>query len=153
MSEKKKAAVCPSCEESLAGWKRALADYDNLKKDLAREREQIREALLEREAHDLLPVLDNFDEAVKFTPDSVPNEAKKWLQGILYVRTQLEEVLKRKGFEPYGQVGEAFDPNLHDAAGHRQEADKVVNTILEVVRRGWRQEKKIIRPAKVIINK
>ena len=57
------------CEEYLMGWKRALADYDNLKRDLAKERDESRRYIIESVADGFLKVLDNFDKATKHTPN------------------------------------------------------------------------------------
>jgi molecular chaperone GrpE len=155
---------CAQCDEYLAGWKRALADYDNLKKDLARERTYMRAHALERATHGFLPVLDHFDAAVKFQPKADPpladvpggldQKTKQWLSGVLHVRKELEDALKELGLQPFGEVGDAFDPNLHEAASerHEHEEGKPDHVILEVVSRGWRIGDRIIRPAKVIIN-
>ena len=68
--EKKEAnAPCEDCATAMAGWKRALADYDNLKKDLSRERTEMRKDAVLDAAHAFIAVLDNFDQAVKFTPE------------------------------------------------------------------------------------
>jgi molecular chaperone GrpE len=127
------------CEEYLAGWKRALADYDNLKKDLGRERGEMRAAAAVNMAYQLLPVLDNFDAAMKHAPED------SWAKGIGHIRSQLDEVLRQMQVEPYGAVGDAFDANLHDAVGG--EGEKVS----EVVSRGWKMGDRIVRAAKVFI--
>ena len=144
--------TCAQCDEYLTGLKRALADYDNLKKDLSRERAQMHVHAVERSVLAILPVLDNFDAAFKFAPTEVDPKTKQWLQGVLHVRTQLEDALKELGLDPFGEVGEAFDPLRHEAGAERSEEGKPPNTVLEVVRRGWRLGDRVIRPAKVIIN-
>lgn len=150
--------------EYLAGWKRALADYDNLKKDLGRERGEMRLAAAADAVMRLVPVLDNFDVATRHVPEDIDDKTRNWLTGILFIRTQLENALKEMGADPYGEVGDTFDANLHDAVGERVPADEfpllpkegpgvVVPRIVEVVARGWKIADKIIRPAKVIVNK
>lgn len=138
------------CEEYLQGWKRALADYDNVKKDMARERSEMRRDAVESAAEAFLPVLEHFDAAVRFTPD-VDDKAKGWLQGILHIRRELEEAMKQLGVEPFGDVGEAFDPMKHESAGSRTE-EGTPNVILEVLRKGWKIGERVIRPASVIVN-
>ena len=107
---------------------------------------------VERSVLAILPVLDNFDAALKFAPTEVDPKTKQWLQGVLHVRTQLEDALKELGLDPFGEVGEAFDPLRHEAGAERSEEGKPPNSVLEVVRRGWRLGDRVIRPAKVIIN-
>ena len=136
----------------LAGWKRALADYDNLQKDLARERTEIRTRVKQDVAHQLIAVLDNFDQAAKFKPEGLSKELEVWLMGLMHVKTQLEGVVREMGLESFGSLGELFDTHLHDAGGERTEEEKADQEILEVVTRGWKLGDRIVRPAKVIIN-
>jgi molecular chaperone GrpE len=143
---------CPKCEVNLNGWKRALADYDNIKKDLLKERMNIRQSAKEGVAHELIAVLDNFDQAARFQPEGLPKEAEVWMTGLMHVRNQLESVMQGLGLETYCQPGETFDVNLHDAAAERTEEDKADQEILDVQQRGWKMGEKIVRPAKVIIN-
>ncbi|GEM_PF-1015114 len=182
----------------MLGWKRALADYDNLKKDLSKERVEMRRDATIRAAQSFLAVLDNFDAAVKFQPDiSALSRAERgtsedpsplaqentgaergtsgdpwsdadlgkrmasWLSGILFIRTQLETALRDLGLEPFGNVGDAFDANLHEAVDSRhceepqamKQSPDSSGTILEVVRRGWKMGDKVVRSASVIVSK
>ena len=152
MKDKKEDKHKEQLEEALTGWKRALADYDNLKKDLVREKDQMRKHEREDLAHQLIPVLDNFDQALKFQPNDLEDDARNWLQGILHIRTQLEDVLKGIGVEAFGAEGESFDPNLHEAGSEKSEEDQDDETILTVNQRGWKLGEKVIRPANVVIN-
>lgn len=143
---------CEQCEEYKLGWKRALADYQNLKRNLAKEKGDMRVRVKRGFVEELLPVLDNFDQAVKFQPEGLDEKAKGWLTGILHVQKQLEQVLNEMGAQPFGQAGDTFNPNRHDAADEKQLDDEPDQVVLEVVQRGWQMDEKVIRPAKVIIN-
>lgn len=143
-------------DEYLAGWKRALADYDNLKKDLAREKEESRSYLKEQMAHELIPILDSFDQVNRHTPalNVTEEDALKfqnWLNGVRQTQAQLERVLQQMGLQLVPTIG-LFDPNLHEAVGQRSEEGKEEGVILEVAGAGWKLGEKVIRPAKVIIN-
>ena len=139
------------CAEYLAGWKRALADYDNLKKDMGRERQEMRRDAMESAAEAFLPALEHFDAAVRHAPELDEN-GKGWLSGVLHIRRELEEAMKTLSVEPFGAVGETFDPMKHEAGGSREEAGAPPNSVVEVVSRGWRMGDRIIRPASVIVN-
>lgn len=141
------------CEEYLNGWKRALADYDNLKKELSNERVQMQNSAIEHIFFSLLPVLDNFDQALRFKPDGLDDKTEKWLQGILHVRTQLENVMQEMGFEELGKEGEMFDPHFHSAVIEQESEEKESGIILEVHKRGWKRGERLIRPAIVIVSK
>lgn len=140
------------CAEFENGWKRALADYNNLSKDLLQQKQQMRLGTIESVLESVLPVLDNFDQAVRFQPEGLDEKAQNWLTGIMHVRTQLEDVLTSFGAEPFGTVGDAFDPHTCEAVSERSEPDAGDQTILDVTQRGWKLGEKVIRPAKVIIN-
>lgn len=144
---------CAKCGEYVAGWKRALADYDNLKKELASERTSMYHAAVERTGEQLIPVLDNFDQAFRFKPDGLDEQTERWLQGVLHVRTQLDSVMQELGLTPFGSVGEAFDPHQHDATAERSVDGQASGEILEVQMRGWKRGDRVLRPAKVIVNK
>ena len=143
---------CEKCEEYLAGWKRALADYDNVKKGLVAERQSIRRSSQDECAHAMIPVLDNFQAALKFKPETDDANVENWLQGVLHVKKQLEDALESMGFERYAQEGESFDPNMHDAADEKKSSEDS-GTILEIIHTGWKKGEQIVRPAKVIISK
>lgn len=144
--------ACFKCDEYLTGWKRALADYDNLKKDLAKERTAIREGTKEFLAHDLIESIDHFDQALKHKPDGLSRETEKWLAGILHVRQGLEGALKNLSLEAFGKAGEMFDSASCEAVGEKTDESALDDQILEVIHRGWKLGDRIVRPAKVIIN-
>ncbi len=140
-------------QEYLLGWKRALADYDNLKKDLFKEREGMRRNIKQDTAESLIPILDHFDQALKFKPASLAPNVENWLVGMLHVRNQLEAVLIDLGLEPFGAVGDAFDPHKHDANGEREDEAAQDHSILEVLQRGWKMGDQVVKPAIVIVKK
>lgn len=144
---------CQDCVSALAGWKRALADYDNLKKDLARERVGMRQDAVLEAARAFIAVLDNFDQAVKHVPEGLDDKTKGWVNGALFIRTQLETSLHDLGLEPFGAAGDIFDPLLHEIVAEREEAGKPEHSILEITHRGWKIGERIVRPAKVVVNK
>lgn len=150
---------CQNCAVALAGWKRALADYDNLKKDLARERVVMRQDAVLEAARAFIAVLDNFDQAVKHVPEGLDDKTKGWVNGVLFIRTQLETSLRDLGLEPFGAAGDAFDPHLHDAIWNadtppaKGEAGGGALQIIEVTHRGWKIGERVVRSAKVVVKK
>ncbi len=145
--------------ENLAGWKRALADYDNLKRDLSKERDETRRYVIEGVAEGFLVILDHFDQATKHRPDldSCDEETKKkvngWIDGVSYIRSAMVEELKGYGVQAIEPaVGDEYDPQTHESIGSREDEEADDQTILEVSARGWRLGDKMIRSPKVIIN-
>ena len=156
--QERKMPACPSCEEYLAGWKRAQADYQNLKREVERERGEMTKYANERLLSDLLPAIDQFGIALRFTPDSssLPEDQRKiwenWLVGIRAVQNLWDRVATDVGLERI-LVDGAFDPALHDAAGEEEAEGKATGSILKVLQDGWRYHGKVLRPARVIVAK
>ena len=149
----KESESCVTCQEYLDGWKRALADYDNLKKQLLQEKDAMRSATKEDLVQQVVPTLDHFDQALKYKPKDLDKEVEQWLVGLLHVRSQLEQVLKGFGAEAFGEAGEMFDPAKHEAISEKTDKDQDDQIILEVLVRGWNMGEKVLRPASVIVNK
>lgn len=149
--EKNKTEACAKCEEYLAGWKRALADYDNLKKQTERDRTLICEMSIARAADGMLRLCDQMDNAISQLPPD-PEGTNPYLKGINIFRSHFEQELNQLGLEPYGVVGEKFDPHIHEAVSSRADESKTDQSILEVTQRGWKMSDRIVRPAKVIVN-
>lgn len=151
-SEKSKGGSCEKCEEYLSGWRRALADYENLQKQNAQMREDDRRRIRVNLAHDLLPVVDNFDQALKFAPKDMPASMANWFAGVEHIARQFADALSAMGIVPIEAVGQSFDPNLHESGGSRWEDDKPEHIVLEELIKGWKVGEIVIRPSKVIVN-
>ena len=144
-------------KEYLEGWKRALADYDNLKKDLVKERDLARRYATERAAEGFISVLEHFDQAMKHEPDlsscgeEVRRNISSWLSGITHIRTAMVEELKALCLQPVEpEIGSPFDPAGQESVGSREAGE--ANRVLEVVSRGWNMGGTILRPPRVIIS-
>ncbi len=147
---------CAKCEDYLAGWKRAQADYQNLKKASEQERAEFAKYANERLIHELLPAIDQFALALQFIPatDDLPEDQRKkwenWLLGIKAVQAHWERVTASVGLERIGAQG-MFDPALHDAVGEEAAEGSAPGTILRITQDGWKLHGKVLRHAKVII--
>ena len=124
---------------------RLQADFENLRKRVERERDEhlrySNAALIER----LLPVLDNFDRAL-----AVAKRGEDGLhQGVEMIRRQFVEALSREGVRPIPSMGEAFDPQLHEAVATERATGQPPNTILEELRRGYFLHDRVLRHALV----
>ena len=146
------------CAEYLGGWKRALADYENLQKGNAQTREEDRRRVRMGMADDLLPVIDNFGYVTKHVPDTAEcsDDFKKkfatWFTGIQHIDRQFTEALKGLGVEAIESVGKPFDPKMHEAGGSRKDESKPDGEVLEEIIKGWKFGEVVLRPAKVIVN-
>jgi molecular chaperone GrpE len=136
-------------DEYLDGWKRAKADLINYKnEELARMNEVIRFAG-EDMVRDMITVLDSFDLCIA----SLGKEDKASAKGIHMIRTQMEDILKKKGLERIiVSVGHPFDPALHEAISV-MESDKPSGTVIDEVEKGYLWNGKMLRPARVVVSK
>lgn len=146
------------CDEYLAGWKRALADYENLQKSNAQARDLDRRRVRSSLAEDLLPVIDNFGYVTKHVPslegcsDDFKKKFDTWYQGIGHIERQFSEAMKALGVEPIETVGKKFDPNLHESGGSKKDESQEDGVVLEELIKGWKIGDVVLRPAKVIVN-
>jgi len=145
------------CDEYLNGWKRAQADYANLKKEYEKARFEIVANANEQLLYELLPAVDQFETALQHLPDvsNLPDDEKKkmqnWFIGIKAVKQLWEQTFKDIGLENVETDGE-FDPAKHEAVGQEEDSEKPDHSILRVTQNGWKLKGKLLRPAKVIIN-
>ncbi len=134
--------------EYLAGWQRAKADFVNYKKNELKRLEEIARYGNEEIMKDLIGVLDNFDLGLRAMEKQGPVE-----KGVYMIRTQIEDILKRRGLERVSvKIGEFFDPTIAEAIAE-VESEKPMGTIIEEIEAGWRLYDKIVRPARVKIAK
>jgi molecular chaperone GrpE len=121
---------------------RSLADYQNLQR---RSSEDLVNARLDA-LKPFLNVLDDLQRAVQAVQADV-NESP-WVQGVTLAVQKFENTLVNRGVRTYGEVGDIFDPKLHEAVGLTAGPD---GQILEVIAGGYEVGEKIIRPALVIV--
>jgi molecular chaperone GrpE len=125
---------------------RALADLENYRKRVVREREQQHRAGAEELLRDLLPVLDNMDRALAALPEG------PLAIGVSMTQRHLEETLKRHGLKPFTvKPGTEFDPRVHDAVNTIATHDHPAGTIVEQELRGYYLHDRLLRPASVIV--
>jgi molecular chaperone GrpE len=99
----------------------------------------------------ILPVMDNFALAAKHVPAEFTDNA--WAQGVQAIEKQLEQILLANGLEKEEVEGQPFDPTLHEAVGEVTDKSKKDSIIVSEETPGYMLGGKLIRPAKVIVNK
>ena len=125
---------------------RVAAEYDNFRKRSQREKESLYSECKSSVVNDLLPVIDNFERCVAPGEDTSYEDYKK---GVELTYKQFGEALKKLGIEAFGEVGDAFDPNLHNAVMHTEDESFGENTISMVFQKGFRVGEKVVRFAMV----
>ncbi len=135
-------------QEELAGQKelllRTAAEFDNYKRRTEKERLSAAEYTSANLLKKLLPVFDNVDRANAADKDSVD-----YAKGVELIVKMLTDAVKDLGLQEIGAVGEAFDPNLHEAVMHIEDENFGENTISNVLQKGYKFGDTVIRPAMV----
>ncbi len=146
--------VCPGCDvmgEAKEERLRALAETENIKKRLARETEELKKFAADAILSDLLPVLDNLDLALDHA--KTQDACKNFVTGVDMTRKMFLDTLAKHGLEAVGKAGDEFDPNFHEAMGMAQSPDLPDGSIAQIMQRGYVLKGRVIRPAKVMVNK
>jgi len=124
---------------------RKLAEFDNFRKRVDREREDIRQAALEDFIRELLPVIDNFDRALQHADA----DSGAFHQGVEMIAKQLHDTLERKGVSEIDPLGQSFDPLVHEAVQRIEGGDHPPGTVVNVMLKGYTLGDRLIRPAMV----
>lgn len=135
LEEQKKKA-----DEYVDSLKRNMAEFDNFKKRMNKEKESLYSSILSDIIANLLPVIDNFEKAKE--ADCTDETYKT---GISMIYNQLMELLDKQGVEKIPDLGEIFDPEYHEAVMSVQDETKGEKEIVEVFRTGYRMKDKVVR--------
>jgi molecular chaperone GrpE len=130
---------------------RSVADLDNYRKRMAREKDDaIRYAnsnFLER----LIPILDNFELGLQAAKAGGSQSAVQ--DGLMMVFKQLQDFLVSCGVETIDATGQHFDPNVHEAIAQEQNAEVAEGFVIRQLRKGYKLKDRLIRPANVVVSK
>jgi molecular chaperone GrpE len=128
--------------ERTADLQRLQAEYANYRKRVERDRVAVREQALANVLSELLPVLDDIGRA---------REHGELTGGFKSVAESLEASAAKLGLTTYGEVGDPFDPTLHDALMHSYSAKVTEPTCVQILQPGYKVGDRIIRPARVAV--
>jgi molecular chaperone GrpE len=123
---------------------RLQAEFENARKRGERERLEFRDYATGSVVEQFLPVLDNFELALKSE-----GTAQQLRSGVVLIVKQMEEVLKQMQVIPVPAVGEVFDPRMHEALGSVERDDLPDQHVAEEIRRGYKLRERLLRPALV----
>jgi len=126
--------------ERTADLQRVQAEYLNYRRRVERDREAVRELAVIAALNELLPVLDDVGRA---------RAHGELVGGFKVVAESLEAALGKLGLVPYGEAGDPFDPNVHEALLHEYSTDVSESTCVEVFQPGYKVGERIMRPARV----
>jgi molecular chaperone GrpE len=130
--------------ENLDGWQRALAEFQNYKKRVERDRDSDQAAMKSDLIRKVLPVLDDLERALQNRP-----EEDAWVDGIDLIQRKLQAILQTEGVQRIEAEGAIFDPNFHEAISQEPVDGVESGRVVAVVQQGYVLGDRVIRPAQV----
>ncbi len=130
--------------------RRSRADFENFQKRVRREREEERRYQQGPVVLDLLPVLDDLERAEAAAERA--EDTGPLARGVALVRSMFLDVLRRHGVTPMKALGQPFDPDLHHAVMTEAVVDQAPNTVVRVLKEGYRIHDRVLRAAEVVVS-
>ncbi|MBF0548216.1 MAG: nucleotide exchange factor GrpE [Candidatus Riflebacteria bacterium] len=137
-------------QETNNRYRRALADYDNLKKRTEIQVQSAASHGIEHILKRILPVLDSFESALRQMNDS--KVEKEVLDGLEMLYVQFTDILEKEGLKPIPARGSKFDPNIHEALNKQSQPEIDDDIVLVEFEKGYFFKEKVLRTAKVSVN-
>lgn len=131
---------------------RLLADNDNARKRLQKERQELTRYAIENLIVEFLQPIDNLDNALRFAQD-MSEEVRNWAIGFQMILTQFNDILSQHGVIAMEALGKPFDPHQHEAVEVVESTTYPPGTVSEVFVRGYMMSDRTIRPARVNVTK
>jgi len=135
--------------EAEAGWQRARADYQNLKRRSEEQRAESASIAGDRLLIRVLDLADDFDLAVEHIPEEA--QGSPWVEGITAIDRKLRALLEAEGIEAMAGEGDAFDPQTQQAISYEDTADLPDGTVIKILQRGFTINGRVLRPALVAV--
>lgn len=127
--------------------KRSMAEFDNFRKRSEKEKATMFDMGARSIAEKILPVVDNFERAMVAAPKE--GEGKAFADGITMIYNQLKKTLEDLGVKPIDCVGQAFDPNFHNAVMHVEDESLGENVVAEELLKGYMYKDGVLRHSMV----
>ena len=125
---------------------RLAAEYDNFRKRTQKEREALYTDIKAETVGKFLPVFDNLQRAL-----AQPTADEAYKKGVEMTMTGLMTIMESLGVTSFGEVGEVFDPNFHNAVMHRDDENFGESILCEVFQTGFKVGEKVVRHAMVVV--
>lgn len=143
-------AALSQADEFKNRYLRSVADLENYRRRMVREREDLRKYGAQVLLEELLPALDNMELGLNSV--SQEDADNPVTQGFTMVLQQIKSILSNNGIKELAPTGEAFDPNYHDCVAHVPSDEFEENIITAVTRKGYLLYDRLIRPASVVVS-
>ena len=131
---------------------RLNAEMQNMNRHFNEEKEKLCKYDGESLVKELLPVIDNFERAIKLDDNNLTDELSKFLEGFKMIYTSLLNTLNAIGVSEIDALGKEFDENYMDAILTDKDPKQKANIVLDVMQKGYIYKDKVIRPAMVKVN-
>ena len=129
---------------------RTLAEFDNYRKRVAREKDDLLKYGAEKMALDMLPVADNFERALDQAKNAA--DAAAVVQGVEMIFKQFMATLEKFNIKSFDSIGETFDPEKHEAMARQDNQQYAENTVVAEFQKGYYLNDKLLRPARVVVS-
>lgn len=149
--EKQAQASDKEAEEYLDHLKRLKAEFENYKKRMVKERQQIINWTVEDLIKEFLPVLDDLERAIDSANTS--QDFSSLVEGVKMVYDHFKRLLKDKGIQQIPAEGQEFNPHLHEAIQGCESEEHPDNVVVEEMRKGYIFKGRVLRPSMVKVNK
>lgn len=137
-------------EEMSEKYMRLYAEFDNYKKRVNKDKEELLKYGQESILYELLTVIDNLDLALKHASDEVSTGL---IQGVEITYKELMKTLEKFGLTRVEAEGKTFDPSVHHAMSQVENGELEENIVVEEYRKGYMLKDKVLRPALVAVSK
>lgn len=124
--------------------KRNMAEFDNYKKRISKEKDMMYNTISADIISELLPILDNFDKAL-----NAETLDESYKNGMAMIYNQFNDTLQKLGVEEIDALNKVFDPNFHEAVMQTPTSEHPENTVISVMQKGYKVGDKVLRPALV----
>ncbi|MGF1738106.1 nucleotide exchange factor GrpE [Photobacterium satsumensis] len=131
---------------------RARADVENMRRRSEQEIDKARKFALNKFAEELLPVIDNMERAIEMA-DKNDEAIKPMVEGVDLTLQTMMGTVEKFGLKQLNPMGEAFNPEFHQAMSIQESAEHAPNTVMLVMQKGYELNGRVIRPAMVMVSK
>ncbi|ACV67606.1 nucleotide exchange factor GrpE [Desulfohalobium retbaense] len=146
--------ICPDCpqmHEAKNEKLRALADAENYKRRMTKEKDDHVKFASEKVLEDIVPIIDTLELALQHGRNV--EGCQDVVQGVEMTHKLFLDTLQKHGLDQLGSTGEEFDPAIHEALAEEERADMDKGMVCQIMQRGYRLKGRLLRPAKVMVSK
>lgn len=152
MTEEQKEPDIAPVEDWKDKYLRALAEMENMRKRVQKEKQEMARFGIENAIGEFLPAIDNFENALRFA-ENAAGEVKTWAIGFEMILSQFKEVLYNNGIVAFHSEGNTFDPQYHEAVEIVETLEHPDGIVIHEFTKGYKSAHRTIRPARVKVAK